>query len=153
MNQDLFDPQNHLTDQALRAMSDGILNEEDLLAAAEHLASCTKCALNLADILEKHGLEKVPAGFTEEVKIKISQKQTEKKIQFVFYSFRVAVAACAAIALVFLGAFRVPASLQSGAHRLKPADNGVVDTITSRLKNFSQQVVNLEAFYHEKEKK
>lgn len=54
---ELFCPGGCLTDEALRAIVDGTLDETQRLAASEHLSRCDDCLLRYTDLLSGETLE------------------------------------------------------------------------------------------------
>ncbi len=151
MSNPIFDENKHLTDDAFRSLQNGSLNSDELISAAEHLGTCTLCLRMLSQYFESEKFAEVPSGFAEEIGKKISTVK-EKRVQFVFYSLRVAIAACIALIIGFSGFFNFLTDPHSGVNCIKAPNFSFVNTINSDIINFSQKILNMEVFYNDKEK-
>ena len=148
----LFDENAHLTNSTLEALKAGALIDTELLLITEHLCSCEKCTEALTDNYDDNRLLKIPFGFEEEVKNMI-RKNKEKNRQFVFYSFRVVVAACIALIFVFSGTVNFAINTGMGKDNISPPNLAVVNSINNQLNTFSIKLINMEVFKNDKEKK
>jgi anti-sigma factor RsiW len=133
----------HPKEQTLRDFAEGKLDREETVAVTAHLASCLNCINKLAEIASEMPCE-VPVGFEEEVNYRIAREK-ERKAEFRRFSFRVSIAACAAIFLLSLGTL-LPMEAKHSITKIYPPDFSVVNTISSRLSDFSQKILNLEVF-------
>lgn len=140
-NFELFDQDGHLTGEALKRMSDGTLNEEELIHAAEHLGCCMQCADAFAQNIEHHGLERSPVGFEQAVCGRIRSMNLKNRVQYLLYSLRVALAVCAALAIVFSGSLS-PLASDPKIASVKAPDMHFVNTVSSELRSFSQNVID-----------
>jgi hypothetical protein len=92
----------HVTNEALQALFAGLLNEEDTLCVAEHVADCVRCADKMADAaLQKPA--QPPRGLTESTMLKITQMEQRKKREFYVFCARVAACAVVTVGLAFSG--------------------------------------------------
>lgn len=147
----LFTPDGHASEQALRKLAAGMLEGSDLLQAAEHVADCKACAARLAQSVEDGHPENPPAGFEEEVRRRLSRRQPRAEI--FLYSARVALAACAALILIFSGTLRTLAGPENSSLHIGAPGFSAVELISTRLNGFSQQLLHWEVFHHAEEKK
>lgn len=147
-----FDQNGHLTDAGIAALRDGLLSPEETLTVAEHIGSCPVCAALFAGSFTEGALPAVPRGFSEMVLRKADIREADRKKQLFFYSLRVSFAACIAIAILCSGAFSRLAN-SAMTKPIQPPDIQFVDNINVSLQDFSQRLLNLEVFSHEKEKK
>lgn len=148
----LFNEDNHLTEMSLKALKDGNLDDESLILLSEHIAGCEKCANAFADSFNDNELTQAPFGFQEEVQNKIKNKK-QNSLQFGFYFFKVAVAACLALIIVFSSELNYLANTKVETSYIKPPDLSIVNSINANLNNFSQKIINMEVSNNEKEKK
>lgn len=153
----LFDEKGHLSKVTLQALKAGTLGETELISAAEHIGDCEVCSNTFADIFDTDELSEVPSGFVEEVKNKLLTKKRNDK-QLIFYSFRVAVAACITLAVIFSGALNFITNMDVKDSEFKPSEIKssefkIVNSINNSLQDFSQKILNMEVLENEKKKK
>jgi len=148
----LFKENGHLTKISLEGLKDGTLLDNELVLISEHICSCEACAEALAESFNESELLDAPVGFEEEVLSKIKNKK-ESKNEFIFYSLRVAMAACIALVFVFSSALNSVANTNIKAVNVNPASLSTVNNINRSLNDFSQKIINLEVLGNEKEKK
>jgi hypothetical protein len=137
MSSNLFDKNRHLLDTTITKIKNGLLQDNDLILTSEHICNCEKCADDLANSFSFDDLAEAPLGFEEEIKNKIKGKK-ENNIQFMFYSFRVAIAACIALVLVFSNALNFLGS--ENLNNINSKNLSIVSSINSDLNNFSKKV-------------
>ena len=142
----------HLSDAELKALKEGTLLESQLLAFSEHISDCGACAGRFAACLEEDELMEVPKGFRESILHKLRPGKEDRR-QLLFYSIRVAVAACITLVFVFSGALNLVAGMDSKVVRQDVKGLYVADTVNAGLRNFSEKLLNLEVFEDENEKK
>lgn len=141
----------HLTPMALNALRSGGLCEEALTAALEHIGGCERCADAYASGYDTGGLAQVPAGFGEELQKKLNTK-LQNKHEFAFYVLRVVIAACVALIITFSSAFNALVSQTDKISGVKAPSFDIVNKISSQLRDFSQNIVNMEGFYNASKK-
>lgn len=148
---ELFAPDGHASAEALRKFAAGALDGAGMLAVAEHAAGCGACAERLARAVEESGPAAPPAGFAEEVRRRLPRGQS--RAELFLYSARVALAACAALFLIFSGTLRTLAGQKDSSLRIGAPGFSAVERISTRLNGFSQQLLHWEVFHHAEEKK
>lgn len=142
----LFDPDGHVAQPTLSGFAAGDLNREELTAVAEHIAVCEQCAGALAEAVEVKPPASVPAGFEEAILNRISDSN-EKRAELFHFSFRVALAACAALLLVFSSTLNAFAGSNLFA-KIKAPDSCAIEIVNTHLRDFSQQILDMEVFHH-----
>ena len=148
----LFKENGHLTKASLKGLKEGSLGDDELVLISEHICNCVSCADALADSFNDNELVDAPLGFEQEVLSKI-KKSKENNTQFIFYSLRVAMAASISLIFVFSNALSFMANTKSTPLNVNPISLSSVNTINKSLNNFSQQIIHMEVFNNEKEKK
>ncbi|HEX2938198.1 MAG TPA: hypothetical protein VHO66_04690 [Ruminiclostridium sp.] len=148
----IFDHDGHLTAKSIEALRDGDLCGEILTQALSHIGCCEKCAEAFATAIEQQGLMEVPFGFDEEFQNKLS-KEKESKYNYAFYVLRVAIAACVALIITFSTVFNSAAGYQNKINKAQSPDFSFVNSINTHLRDFSQNVINLEVFKNAEKKK
>lgn len=138
----------HLTADALEKLRRGDLSDDALLFALEHIGKCEQCAQALASGYDT--LAEVPAGFEEELQKKLNMKR-QKKREFAFYVLRVTIAASIALIITFSSAFNTLTENKLGT--IKAPDDTIVNQISSNLRSFSKNIVNMEVINHVAKKK
>ena len=141
----LIDSSGHVTRAAIHDFATGSLKSEELDEVAEHIAGCESCALALAEAAEAELPVLVPAGFEEEIRNRISCSGGNRTELFRF-SFRVALAACITLFFVFSSAMNTIASSRNPFAKIKAPGFSAIETINTRLRDFSQQILEMEAF-------
>lgn len=144
-------PEDTLNEMALRKFKEGSLGDNDLVLISEHICNCEGCADALADSFNDNELAKAPPGFEEEVLSKIEKRKQDHN-QFMFYSFRVAMAASIALLFIFSNTLNTVANTKSNTLNVNPISLSYVNTISKNLNSFSQKIINMEVFDNEKEK-
>lgn len=150
--QRLIDPNGHVTPAALRDFAAGSLKPEELDQVAEHIAGCEQCALALAEAAEAQQPVEAPAGFEEEIRNRISHSGKGRAELFRF-SFRVALAAGIALFFLFSGTFHALVNSRNPSAEIKAPGFSAVEKINTHLRNFSQQILEMEAFKDAKKTK
>ncbi|MGE5626998.1 MAG: hypothetical protein ACM3X7_02650 [Solirubrobacterales bacterium] len=148
---DLFDESGHLKKETLNSIKEQKLDSLDLADALDHICLCEICSEMLSDGFQENDLADAPSGFKEETLSKIKKKKDKHK-EFIFYSFRVAIAASISLLIVVSSSLNLVRS-NLGMFQMKSPDTKIVNSISTKLNDFSQKIVNMEVFYSEKEKK
>ena len=127
---ELFRTDGHLTDEGLRALIDGTLDEMQRLEAAEHLSFCGDCLLRYTQRMDGAALAQPPQPLRESVLARIRRRA----VAIFFNRYAAAgAAACLALALWGTGVFsalqpqRAPRTAQPPATTL---------TVTARVGTF-----------------
>lgn len=148
----LFDDKGHLSIETLQAIKTGTISEIEMIHSVTHIGECESCANCYADIFGENELFEAPGGLEEEVRNKLKPKHVKDR-QFIYYSLRVAVAACIALMIVFSGILDVITSIDARALKTRTSDFSIVNSINSNLKGFSDKILNMEVLKNEKKKK
>ncbi len=148
MKSTLFDEKGHLSIETIEKLKVGSLNDDEMILVSEHLCDCESCANCLANSFEDNELVDAPSGFEDEVQSKIESKKQVKR-EFMLYSFKIGVAVCIALMFVFSNVFNIVTNSQIKKYTNISKIN-VANSINTKLTNFSEKVVNMEVFKHEK---
>lgn len=147
-----IDRRGHVAKAVLTDFTAGLLTHDELMKATEHIAGCKQCALALAQAIETKQAALVPVGFDEEVLCRI-RRLKEKKTEFLRFSFRVALAACVALFLIFSNTLNTLAGSDNYLKKIESFDFSVVESINTHLHCFSQRLLYMEVFQHDEETK
>ena len=144
----------HLTPDIMADLKSGRLSGAEALAALEHIGECEQCADAFAGIYHETELLELPPGFRSAVfsaveKEKrtapvVKSKKDDKRRELFSYSFRVSIAACITLVLLFSGTINYGINLSRSIH----PDLSRVNVITEDLRGFSDKLVN---FNYQKE--
>lgn len=127
---ELFNESGHLTDDGLRAVIGGTLDETARLEAAEHLSFCDACLVRYSDLLGDAQLLDPPEPLAGGVMARV-----RKKLIRVFFNRYATAAAAIALALVFWGT-GVFGSLTSVPARPQDAQANAPVSMSARLNSF-----------------
>lgn len=138
----------HLTPELMAALKNGSLPGKEAISALEHLGECERCAGAFAGIYHETELLELSAGFRSAVfsaveKEKraapaVKSKKDDKKRELFRYSFRVSIAACITLALLFSGTIDYGINL---SRSMRP-DFSKVNVITEDIRGFSDKLIN-----------
>lgn len=145
----IFNLKGHLTESTLTALKAELLSEDELVSAVTHMADCLVCAKTFADSFTESELREVPEGFSKAIEDKLTIKPIQGNKEFLFYSLRVVMAVCASIIMLFIGTFRFYANFETYAKIIKPPDLKFIYSINASLKEFSQNILNMEGLRNE----
>jgi len=150
----LYNENEHLSKDSLTELKNGSLDDNKLMLVLDHIGACKSCADKFSNMFNENELAdtSVPLGFVEEVQNKIKNKK-QSNTQFIYYSFRVAFAACFALTIIFSSAFYSITNVGNAGINIKPINLSIVNSINGDLKDFSQSIIKMEVFQNEKEKK
>ena len=95
---ELFNKEGHLTDEGLRAVVDGTLDEMGRLEASEHLSFCDSCLVRYTELLADDTLLVPEMPLTPTVLARVRRRAVR-----VFFNRYTRVAAVAAFAVVLWG--------------------------------------------------
>jgi len=152
LRNDLFDDYGHLTVISIQKFKDGCLSDEELASIAEHMENCEECAELIAESFDDSELLEVPSGFQEEVKRKVAGK-VKNNTQFFLYSFRVSIAVCFSLMLVFSNVLNFMANNRIKTMQINAPSFKMVNSINMELGNFTDKIINTEVFNNENEKR
>lgn len=94
----------HVTDSALRVLFDGLLDDDQSLDIAQHVASCGACAGRMAALAEQSAAEP-PRGMTELVLESIERDRERRQREFRRFALRVAACVAVIVGLLVTGIF------------------------------------------------
>jgi hypothetical protein len=144
----------HLTPDIMADLKSGRLSEAEAVAALEHIGECEQCADAFAGTYHETELLELPPGFRSAVfsaveKEKrtipvVKSKRDDKRRELFSYGFRVSIAACITLVLLFSGTINYGINLSRSIH----PDLSRVNVITEDLRGFSDKLVN---FKYQKE--
>lgn len=151
----------HLTQETMEALKGGRLSEEETISALTHLGECERCAVIFAESYQEDELLELPTGFRASVLAAAEEEDAEKKRAVVQlgtrrerkrrelfrYSFRVGIAACITLFLLFSGTINYGINFSRSIH----TNSAGVDTITEKLRTFSDRMVDFEVGKYLKE--
>lgn len=149
----IFGKDGHLTPKALALLKEGGLSDEDMAKALSHIGSCTACAEAFAAGFTEEELLEVPNEFDEELQNRLKRVDISGKHGFALYVLRVAIAACAAIAITFSGSLNLFSNQSQIGSKVKAPDLSFVNTINEQLKDFSENILNMEVRINAAKKK
>lgn len=152
MRNNLFDDHGHLTVISIRKLKDGCLSDEELVSISEHIENCEECAEFLAESFDNGELYQAPFGFQEEVESRIGGK-IKSNPQFLLYSFRVSIAVCLSLMLVFSNVLNFMANDTIKTLQINAPSFKMVNSINMELGNFTDKIINAEVFNNENEKR
>lgn len=149
--------QEHLTPEKISALKEGTLSKEEMITALDHIGECEQCADRFADSYHITELLELPHSFKTDIFASIDRERISytakkkdnrnRKRELYFYSFKVSVAACVTLALLFSGTFNYGMSFS----RTIQANLPEVNSITENLKGFSDKLIDFEGTKNEKE--
>lgn len=101
---------NHIFDSQLESLGNGKIGDEDLIMLLEHAGQCMFCAERLGEAVEESAMSIMPPAYLkDQIREQIEQfdvivdkkmRQTSKRLQLFFYSFRVAATVSLAILML-----------------------------------------------------
>ncbi len=140
----------HLTPDKIRALKDGLLSGEEAIAALEHIGSCDLCADAFADSYSETELLALSPTFKSAVlsaidkenraviPVKKSTMAAGGRRELLRYSFRVSVAACITLFLLFSGTISYGMDFSRSIH----PDMSGINAIMENVKGFSDKLVD-----------
>lgn len=154
-------PGGHLTEEMIAALVSGKLGINEKIEALDHIAVCEACSERLTDAYENVALLKLPPQFCDEVRSSLRQyvapelnrnlvepqirksDRQERQKEYRRYSFRVVLAACFTMVLLFSST--VSTGIAALNDRMANPDFSHIEKFSQGLNNFSNQVLNWEA--------
>lgn len=139
----------HLTPDIMTALKNGSLSETEAVSALEHIGECGQCADAFAGTYTDAELLELPPGFKSAVFSSIERekrtvpvgmaKRDDKKRELFRYGFRVSIAACITLVLLFSGTINYGINLSRSIH----PDFSRVNVITEDLRSLSDKLINI----------
>ncbi len=147
----------HLTPDRMKDLKGGILSGNDAISALEHIGECEQCADAFAGCYFASELVELSQGFKSDVfsaidrekrkEMKEKGKVADGKRELFRYSFRVSIAACITLLLLFTGTIDYGIHFSRSIHTDLPE----VKVITENLKGFSDKLIDFEVTKYLKE--
>ncbi len=148
----------HLTADQVEALRDGSTSGEAAIHALAHIGECDRCAAALAESFEGRQLPELPPGFKMAVFAAIRRDQrksdagavksgSSRRRELYRYSFRVSIAACITLFLLFSGTINYGMNYGLSIHKELPE----VNVITENLRGFSDKLIDFEVMKYWKE--
>jgi len=137
----------HLTPDRIAALKKGELSTEETIQTLEHIGECIKCANEFAESYDASELLPLPTNFKkgvfstidrENLCLAVKEKTRNRKREFYFYSFKVSIAACVTLMLLFSGTFNNNMYFSRTIQENLPE----VNAITENLKGFSNKLID-----------
>jgi len=126
----------HLTPDRMKALKEGMLAKDDAISALEHLGECEQCADDFAKIYSDQELLELSPGFLIAVFYAIEKEKRE----LFRYGFKVSIAACITLFLLFSGTFNFSMNFSKNIY----SDLSGVNEITENLRGFSDRLIDFE---------
>jgi len=145
--------QEHLTADRINALKARVLTTEEMIAALEHIGECKRCAGSLAESYCERQILNLSPDFSAEIFSAIEKDKTirfarnRRKRELCFYSFKVSVAACIALVLLFTGTFNQGMNFS----RSIQTNLSGVNVITENLRGFSDKLIDFKSTTNLKE--
>lgn len=144
----------HLAPQQIDDLKAGRLADTEVMNMLVHIGECVQCAEALAERYEENELLRLPTEFSRRVMKTIEidrvSHTTGRKNgirELYAYSFKVGIAACIALMLLFSGTLNYGVSLGQSIH----GDFTAVDRITENLRGFSDRLIDFKSMSDLKE--
>lgn len=149
MNQKYFNEKGHISESGFAALHAEQLSDMELITVCEHMAECDTCADTFANGLTEAELIPSSSGFDEMLKENFAA-QNRNKFQLLTYSLRVALAACAALVIVFSGLLNPMINAVNTQGNFSAPQFSFISTINAKLHDFSQSLLQWEVPHNEK---
>ncbi len=147
----------HLTPDRMKALKEGMLAKDDVISALEHLGECEQCADAFAESYSDQDLLELSPAFKIAVFSAIGKekrairkertKTADGKRELFRYSFKVSIAACITLFLLFSGTFNFSMNFSKNIY----SDLSGVNVITENLRGFSDKLIDFEVKYLKEE--
>lgn len=140
----------HLTEEKMKALKDGMLSEADAISTLEHIGECEQCADAFGGCYREEELLELSPEFRSAVFLAIAEYNrnrtkakplaVEGKRELFRYSFRVSIAACITLLLLFTG------TMDYGIHFSRSINTELpeVNRITEKVRGLSAQLIDFE---------
>lgn len=149
----------HLTPDRMKALKYGLLSGEEAIGALEHIGECELCAGAFADSYSESELLELSPTFKSVVLSSIERESrtaasVKKKAmesggrrELLRYSFRVSIAACITLFLLFSGTISYGMDFSRSIH----PDMSGINAIMENVKDLSDKLVNFNVSTYIKE--
>ncbi len=146
----------HLDEELLERFNNNELDDTTYLRLLEHISSCEECSDMYSNSFSQKDMIPSPHYLKSSIMERVLQEekktQTSKKsinYQWFTYSLKVGFAMCAALFILFSGAFKNDKEVQ--AREIPMLKMETIDSFNNKLYEFSNKLM-MEESYYDKEK-
>ena len=129
----------HADDKRITLLLRGELSESEAAEVMEHIAKCDECADRMADLTLDMACVDPPAGMNEDILAAAAKENTREKRRqdnLLMYSVRVVAGICAALVMIFSGAFR-------HITKINDKSRSISQSIDESFNEFKQKISDL----------
>ncbi|QOX63566.1 hypothetical protein FRZ06_09480 [Anoxybacterium hadale] len=144
----------HLAPERIDDLRAGRLASDEVIEMLTHIGECVHCAEALGERYKENELLRLPPEFSRKVMETLGIERVSHSIgkkngicELYAYSFRVGIAACIALMLLFSGTLNYGVSLGQSIH----GDFKAVERITENLRGFSDRLIDFKGMTDLKE--
>lgn len=134
----------HTDSEKLKLLLNGQLSAEESTRILEHIAECDECAERMALITLELPTVAPPEGLYEEVlsaAAKEKSREKRKSENLLMYSIRVTAGICAALVMLFTGAFESVMKLgEIDMSKVTDKEHSITRTIDEGFDGFKQKI-------------
>lgn len=134
----------HTDDEKLKLLLSGSLSADEFAKVMEHIAECDECADRMACITLEMPTVAPPEGMYEEVLAAAAKEKSCEKRKgenLLMYSIRVTAGICAALVMLFTGAFENVMKLSEiDMSKVTDREHSITRTIDESFGEFKQKV-------------
>lgn len=137
----------HADDKKLTLLLRGGLSESEKAKVMEHIAKCDECADRMADLTLDMAAIDPPAGMSEDILAAAARENTREKRRqdnLLMYSVRVVAGICAALVMIFSGAFRHITKINDiDMSEINDKSRSISQSIDESFNEFKQKISDL----------
>ena len=129
----------HADDKRITLLLRGELSESEAAEVMEHIAKCDECADRMACLTLDMAAIDPPAGMSEDILAAAAKEKTREKRRqdnLLMYSVRVVAGICAALVMIFSGAFR-------HITKINDKSRSISQSIDESFNEFKQKISDL----------
>lgn len=137
----------HADDKELTLLLRGGLSESEKAKVMEHIAECDECADRMACLTLDMAAVDPPAGINEDILAAAAKENTREKRRqdnLLMYSVRVVAGICAALVMIFSGAFRHITKINDiDMSKINDKSRSISQSIDESFSEFKQKISDL----------
>lgn len=137
----------HADDKRITLLLRGGLSESEAAEVMEHIAKCDECADRMADLTLDMACVDPPAGMSEEILAAAAKEKTREKRRqdnLLMYSVRVVAGICAALVMIFSGAFKHITKINDiDMSKINDRSRSISRSIDEGFNEFKQKISDL----------